>query len=208
VNQSPRIRVLIAEDYRIVADGIAKLLSEAADIVVVGLARDGAEATRLIERHRPDIALLDLRMPVLDGLGVARWIQTSGSAAQAIILTAFQSEREISDAHRAGVKAYLLKGTLPGEILKVIRQVHQGVRSIASVLDPAIERTESPALNPLELKILKLMVLGHNNQEIAQRLELRTDTVKYRLRTLFAKLGVKRRAAAARRAVEIGLVQI
>jgi DNA-binding NarL/FixJ family response regulator len=207
VNESKRepIRVLIAEDYQIVADGIVKILSEAADIVVVARARDGAEAIRLIERHRPDIALLDLRMPLVDGLGVARWIQSSGSSAQAILLTGFQSERDVGDAIRAGVKAYLLKGTAPGEILSTIRQVHQGERSVASGL---ARQVEPPLLNPLELKVLKFVVLGCNNQEIATAMGLRTDTVKYRLRGVFSKLGVKKRTAAARKAVELGFIQI
>ena len=207
--KKPGIRVLVAEDHPIVADGIMAVLANAKDIVVVGRARNGAEAIELLKRHQPDIMLLDLRMPVIDGIGVARWIKRSGANVRIVILTIFRSERDVSQAIEAGANAYLLKDASPGEILQTIRQVHhcktvtspKGVEALAPNLN-------SIDLKPLELEILQLIVQGHDNRTIGSQLGLRTDTVKYHLRALFSKLGVRKRAAAARKAIERGLVGI
>ena len=207
--KKPGIRVLVAEDHPIVADGIMAVLANAKDIVVVGRARNGAEAIELLKRHQPDIMLLDLRMPVIDGIGVARWIESSGSNARTIILTIFRSDGDIRQAFKAGASAYLLKDASPREILKTIRQVHGGKARIPR----AWGEIQSPNLNsidlkPLELEILQLIVQGHDNRTIGSQLGLRTDTVKYHLRALFSKLGVRKRAAAARKAIERGLLGI
>ena len=201
----PRIRVLVAEDHPIVADGIVAILAKAKDMVVVGRARDGAEAIELVKQHQPDIVLLDLRMPVVDGIGVARWINDSGSTARAVFLTMFDSEKDVSQAIRAGADAYLQKDTPAAEILKTIRHVHRRKERIsnnrARELAPSANSVD---LNSLELEILGLIVQGDDNRTIGFKLGLRTDAVKYHLRGLFSKLGVKKRAAAARRAIEHG----
>ena len=201
----PRIRVLVAEDHPIVADGIVAILAKAKDMVVVGRARDGAEAIELVKQHQPDIVLLDLRMPVVDGIGVARWINDSGSTARAVFLTMFDSEKDVSQAIRAGADAYLQKDTPAAEILKTIRHVHRRKERIsnnrARELAPSANSVD---LNSLELEILALIVQGDDNRTIGVKLGLRTDAVKYHLRGLFSKLGVKKRAAAARRAIEHG----
>ncbi len=201
----PRIRVLVAEDHPIVADGIVAILAKAKDMVVVGRARDGAEAIELVKQHQPDIVLLDLRMPVVDGIGVARWINDSGSTARAVFLTMFDSEKDVSQAIRAGADAYLQKDTPAAEILRTIRHVHRRKERIsnnrARELAPSANSVD---LNSLELEILALIVQGDDNRTIGVKLGLRTDAVKYHLRGLFSKLGVKKRAAAARRAIERG----
>jgi DNA-binding NarL/FixJ family response regulator len=203
------IRVLVAEDHPVVADGIVAILANARDIVVVGRARDGAEAIDLLQRYRPDIVLLDLRMPVVDGIGVARWIKSSGSTARAIILTSFQSESDISQAIQAGAKAYLLKDTPPAGILKTIRRVHRGeVGMFRERTQEFAPHLNSAPLKTLDLEILGLILRGHDNRAIGLLLGLPTDAVKYHLRGLFSRLGVKRRAAAARQAMERGLVRI
>jgi DNA-binding NarL/FixJ family response regulator len=175
----------------------------------VGRARDGAEAIELLKRHQPDIALLDLRMPVVDGIGVARWIKRSGSKTRTVILTVFHGERDVRQAIQAGANAYLVKDASPDEILKTIRRVHWGKevtsREWARELAP---NTNSVDLTPLELDILALIVQGHDNRTIATKLGFRTDAVKYHLRRLFSKLGVRKRAAAARAAIERGILSI
>jgi DNA-binding NarL/FixJ family response regulator len=203
----PAIRILIAEDHPVVADGIAAVLAKAKDMVIVGRARNGAEAIELLKQHQPDIALLDLRMPVVDGIGVVNWINRSGSKARAVFLTMFGGESEVNQAIEAGASAYLLKDASAGEILRTIRRVHRGKASIsrpwAKKLAPKVNPMD---LKPLELDILALIVNGHDNRTIGSELGLGTDAVKYHLRGLFSKLGVKKRAAAARQAIERGLL--
>ena len=204
----PAIRILVAEDHPVVSDGIVAILSEAKDIVIVGQASDGAQAIQMLESLRPDIVLLDLRMPSIDGIGVARWIKRSGSTARIVILTAFSSPGDVSQAFQAGANAYVLKDASTTEILNTIRRVHHLKSGIseepACGLAPDVNSTD---LQPSELEILALIVQGNTNRIIGTKLGLRTDAVKYRLRKLFSKLGVRKRTAAARRAIERGLIQ-
>jgi two-component system NarL family response regulator len=206
-NNKPGIRILVAEDQPVVADGIVAVLERAKDIVVVGQAKNGAEAIELLKQHRPDIVLLDLRMPVVDGIGVMRWIQRSGSNTRTVILTVFRSKSDVSQAIAAGANAYLLKDMSPRDILKTIRRVHRRKGPLSGEwpqeLAPSVESAD---FNPLELNILALVVQGHDNRTIGSQLGLGTDTVKYHLRRLFSKLGVRKRAAAARQAIERGLL--
>jgi DNA-binding NarL/FixJ family response regulator len=203
----PAIRIVVAEDHPIVADGIVEVLKRAKDMLVVGQARDGAEAIKLLEQHRPEIVLLDLRMPVVDGIGVIRWIKRSGSSTRTVILTVFRGESDIGQALQAGADAYLIKDASTREILRTIRRVLRGAARISTHWGQGLAPNRSSAdLKPLELNILTLVVQGHNNRTIGSRLGLGTDAVKYHLRAVFSKLGVRKRAAAARQAIERGLV--
>ena len=203
----PAIRVLIAEDHPIVADGITAILATATDIVVVAHAGDGAEAIEMLKRLEPDVVLLDLRMPVVDGIGVVQWIKDSGLNVRIVILTILRNENNITQAIQAGANAYLVKDAAPAEILKTIRRVHRGTarNSPEHVLEAA-QKIDSARLNSLELDLLALIVQGHNNRTIGFKLGLSTDAVKYHLRGIFCKLRVRRRTAAARQAIERGLV--
>jgi two-component system NarL family response regulator len=205
--EGPRIRILVAEDHPVVSDGIVAILSTAKDIVVIGQARDGAQAIEMLRQHQPDIVLLDLRMPVVDGIGVMRWIRSSVSTTHSVILTGFSSPGDVTEAIRAGAKAYLLKDMSAAEILKTIRRVYKSKsRTFA-------RRTRGPtmnsaALNPSELAILALIVQGCDNRTIGKKLGLRTHALKYRMRKLFVKLDVRKRAVAARRAIECGIIPV
>ena len=202
---TPRIRVLVAEDHPIVADGIAAILASAKDIVVVGQARDGVEAIEMLKRLEPDVVLLDLRMPVLDGIRVAQWIKDTGSNARTVILTICKNENNVAQANQAGAYAYLVKDAAPSEILKTIRHVYRGATRGSPGCSHVKQKANAADLKPLELDLLALIVRGHDNRTIASQLGLGTDEVKYRLRGLFFKLGVRKRAAAARVAIERGL---
>jgi len=204
----PDIRIIVAEDHPIVADGIVAVLAKAKDIVVVGRARNGVEAIELLRRHQPDIVLLDLRMPLVDGIGVMRWIKRSGSNTRPIVLTIYHGESDISQAIQEGANAYLLKDTSPSEILKTIRRVHRGKAAISSEGKTRVPCVKSSDLKPLELEMLALLVEGYDNRRIGSQLGLGTDAVKYHLRGLFSKLGVRKRTAAARQAIERGLLGI
>ena len=202
-----KIKVLVAEDHPVVADGIAAILSTAKDIVLVDRAGNGAEAIELLRRHKPDIILLDLRMPVVDGLDVARWIISSGLTTRTVVLTYSRSESDRDQAIRAGAKAYLLKDTPAAEILEVIRLVHRE-KGTRRAPPPTNAPAESPVdLKHVELEILRLILQGDDNRTIGTKLGLRTNAVKYLLRGLYAKLGVKKRGAAARQAIERGLIR-
>ena len=202
-----KIRILVAEDHPIVADGIIAILAKANDMVLVGQARNGAETIELLKRHQPDIVLLDLRMPVVDGIGVATWIKRSGSATRTVILSVFHGESDVSQAIRAGANAYLLKDTPPTEILETIRSVASEEGRISRERRwELVSDSSSAELTSLELEILALIVEGQDNQTIGSKLGLRTDAVKYRLRGLYSKLGVRKRAAAARQAIALRLL--
>lgn len=204
----PGIRILVAEDHPIVADGILAVLGMAKDIVVVGRARNGEEAIRLLKHHQPDILLMDLRMPLIDGIGVMQWINRNGSNARAIILSMYQGENEVTQAIQAGASAYLLKDTSPSEILKTIRRVHRGkVPILGQQRTRDVSCEKSSDLKPLELEILALIVEGYDNRRIGLQLGLGTHSVKYHLRGLFSKLGVRNRATAARQALANGLLR-
>jgi len=204
--RGPGIRVVVAEDQPIVADGIAAVLTEAGDMEVVGLARNGEEAIELLRKCQPDVILLDIRMPVLDGIGVARWIKKSGSKVRTVILTVIRNANEMEEAIRAGANAYLLKDAPVDEILRTIRSVHHGKAPVSAKPGKAAAGSvNSGDLKPLELEILTLIVQGHDNRTIGTRLGLSLGNVKSLLRSLYSKLGVGRRAAAARQAMERGL---
>ena len=159
--------------------------------------------------QKPDIALLDLRMPVVDGIGVVRWIKRSGLSTRTVILTIFRGESDIRQAIQAGANAYLIKDTSTREILKTIRCVYGGEARISKHWGQGLAPNGNSAdLKPLELDILTLVVQGHDNRTIGSRLGLSTDAVKYHLRTVFSKLGVQKRAAAARQAIERSLVTV
>ena len=176
-------------------------------MVLVGQARNGAETIELLKRYQPDIVLLDLRMPVVDGIGVATWIKRSGSATRTVILSGFHGQSDVSQAIRAGANAYLLKDTPPAEILETIRSVASEEGRISRERRrELVSNWSSAELTSLELEILALIVEGQDNQTIGSKLGLRTDAVKYRLRGLYAKLGVRKRAAAARQAFALRLL--
>jgi two-component system NarL family response regulator len=201
------IRIVVAEDHPVVADGIMAVLANAKDIEIVGQARNGAEAIELLRQHQPDIVLLDLRMPVVDAIGVMNWIKREGSNAKPIILTIYGGESDVSQAIEAGANAYLLKDTSPSKILMTIRRVHRRKVSISPArVTTSARRVNSIDLNPMELELLTCIVEGYDNRRIASQLGLGLDAVKYHLRGLFSKLGVRKRAAAARQAIERGLL--
>jgi two-component system, NarL family, response regulator len=205
----PGIRIVVAEDHPVVADGIMAVLARAKDMMVVGRARDGAEAIELLKQHQPDIVLLDLRMPIVDGIGVARWITRSGSNIRMVFLTIFGSDNDINRAIHAGAKAYLLKDTPAEEILNTIRRVQRGETAILRQRgQERAPKVNSAEFKPVEMEILKLIVQGHDNRTICSQLGLGANALKYLLRGLFSKLGVRKRAAAAKVAIERGLLDI
>jgi DNA-binding NarL/FixJ family response regulator len=203
------IRVLVADDHPIVRGGIVALLSAADDIEVVGEAADGLGAVELAVHLAPDVVLMDLRMPGLDGDEATARILEQRPNVRVVILTTYESDASILTAIEAGASGYLLKAAPQEEILAGIRSVARGEVALApSIAAMLVKRVASPSitLSPRETEVLALVAQGHSNPEIARRLFLSEATVKTHLLHVFEKLDVSDRTRAVTRAMELGLL--
>jgi DNA-binding NarL/FixJ family response regulator len=191
------IRVLIADDHPIVREGVVGLLARHPDIEVVGEAADGLEAVELFARLSPDITLLDMQMPALDGLGAIGRIRALAPRAAIIVLTTYPGDTLAVKALRAGASGYLLKNCIRRDLLDTVRAVHAGKKVIAPEVAQqiALHAIEDP-LSEREVNILRHVAEGRSNKEIARRLSVSPDTIKADLKSAFAKLDVADRTAA------------
>ena len=203
-----KISVLIADDHVTVLEGLAAIIGRQSDMSVVAEAENGEVAVALWQKHRPDVTLLDLRMPVLDGVGAIEEIRGHDASARVIVLTTYDTDNEISRAIKAGAKAYLLKDARREELLDCIRKVHQGQICIPpSLIEKLAAGVSSEALTDRELEVLRLLARGKSNKEIAASLYIGETTVKSHLRHIFAKLNVLSRTEAIATANRRGFVQ-
>jgi DNA-binding NarL/FixJ family response regulator len=188
------IRVLVADDHPVVREGLCTMLELEDDIEVVGRAADGEEAVMMACREHPDITLLDVQMPVLDGIEALRRIRSDDPEARVIVLTTYRNEDYIFPSLRAGARGYLLKDASREELTGAIRAVAAG----ESLLDPKMMDTarDDAGLTARELEVLTLMADGHNNAQIAATLFVSENTVKTHVSKIFDKLGCRDRAAA------------
>jgi two-component system NarL family response regulator len=206
---SGRIRVLVADDHVVVLEGLVAIIGRQSDMIVVAEAANGREAVDLWLKYRPDVTLLDLRMPVLDGVGAIKEIRRQENSARVIVLTTFDTDTDISTAITAGAKAYLLKDAPREELLECIRKVHSGETVIpSSLLTKLTTSLSSESLTGRELEVLALLAHGKSNKEIATTLSISETTVKAHLRSIFAKLNVLSRTEAIATASRRGLVQV
>jgi two-component system NarL family response regulator len=204
-----KIRVLIADDHVTVLEGLAAIIGRQPDMKVVAEAANGREAVDLWQKHRPDITLLDLRMPSLDGVGAIDEIRRQSASARVVVLTTFDSDNEIHRAIKAGAKGYLLKDTRREELLDCIRRVNAGETCVPPAL--AAKLVDSMSSEPLtgrELDVLTLLARGKSNKEIGVNLYISETTVKAHLRSIFSKLNVLSRTEAIAAASRRGLVQL
>ncbi len=208
------IRVLIADDHPVVRDGLAAMLGTQADFDVVGTAATGREVVAQAQALQPDVVLLDLEMPELDGVEALRQLATRCPAVRALVFTAFDTDERIVGAVQAGARGYLLKGAPRDELFNAIRVVSQG----GSLLQPIvasklIQRISQPAAEPpadpltaRELEVLKLLAQGKANKEIAAALHISERTVKFHVSAIFTRLGAGNRTEAVRFAMQRGLI--
>jgi DNA-binding NarL/FixJ family response regulator len=199
------IRVVLADDHAVVRRGLAGLIESTDDLEVVGVARDGSEAVALVLEHRPDVAVMDLQMPVLDGVEATRSIVSAQTGTEVLVLTSFSDNARIDAAIEAGAVGYLLKDAEPEVLLDGIRAVARG----ESPLDPRAARrllsrgsarapeAPAPELSPREAEVLRLVVDGLLNKQIASRLGITERTVKAHLTSAYQRIGVADRTQAA-----------
>ncbi len=214
-----KVRVLLADDHALFREGIRSLLEDQEDIEIVGEAEDGLEAVRLAAKLKPTVILMDINMPVVDGVEATRTILGDDEAVGIIILTMYPQDEYVFEALKAGAKAYLLKDTRSKRLLEVIRSVHKGQAVIDNDMTTRLlnefrrlaDKEESaPKLQPLtdqERRILTLVAAGASNKDIAADLNLSERTIKNYLSVIFQKLQVNNRTEAAIRAVRDGLVE-
>lgn len=212
------IRVVLVDDQTLVRQGIRSLLELAGDVAIVAEAGDGNEAVAVVERERPDVVLLDLRMPLKDGVDVLRELQSRGVPVPVIVLTTFDDDEALLDAVKAGARGYFLKDVSLERLLTGIRDVAAGGSIIRPALTERVLRgLESvprtfDALDPpdsltkREVEILRLMAGGYSNREIAEALGTAEGTVKNHASSILSKLGVRDRTRAVLKALELGYI--
>jgi two-component system NarL family response regulator len=204
-----KIRVLIADDHTTVLAGVSSIIGMQPDMMVVAEAENGRQAADLWHKHRPDVTLLDLRMPTLDGVGVITEIRQQEASAKFVILTTYDTDNEIYRAIKAGAKGYLLKDERREVLLDCIRKVFRGETCIPPALVEKLAASmRGETLTAREVEVLALLVRGWSNKEIAAKLFISETTVKGHLRSVFAKLNVLSRTEATTTALRRGLVQL
>lgn len=204
-----RIRVLIADDHVTVREGLTAIVGRQPDMLVVAEAATGRDATDLWRQHRPDVMLLDLRMPVLDGVGAMIEIRRQDPSARIVVLTTFDTDHEIARAIKAGAKGYLLKDAQREELLDCIRKVHSGETCIPSSLVAKLAASvSSEELTGREMHVLAFLAQGKGNREIGLNLHISETTVKSHLRSIFTKLNVLSRTEAIAVASKRGLIRL
>jgi len=203
------IRILLVDDHPLLRDGLRASIGAEADMQVVGEASNGQEALDLFREHRPDITLMDLKMPVMGGVQAIQAIRGQFASAKVIVLSTYEGDEDIHRALEAGAATYLLKDTLSKDLVRVIRAVFAGERTLpAPVAQRLADRMLQPALTARELEVLRLIAQGLRNKEIAGRLGISEETAQSHVRNILSKFGLHDRTEAVAVAVRRGIVHL
>ena len=206
---SDKIRLIVIDDQAVVRQGFVALINTVADMEVIAEGINGEQAIDLYRQHKPDVMLIDLRMPVVGGVEAIATIKSEFPEARMIVLTTYDGDEDIYRSLQAGAKGYLLKDMFFEELETAIRSVHAGARRIPAVIAERLaERMAGSILTTRELEVLELIVRGRSNKEIASELKISEATVKSHVNNVLSKLGVTDRTQAATTALQRGLVHL
>jgi len=206
---SDSIRILVADDHNVVRHGLVARIKTVSDMTVVAEAADGAQAVELFRKYKPDVTIMDLRLPVMSGVEAITHIRRDFPSARILVLTTFDGDENIFRALQAGARGYLLKDMFGDELMEAIRGVHAGKTRIpAPIAQRLAERMGGPSLTNRELEVLKLIVSGKSNKDIGNDLSISEATVKTHINSILSKLGVSDRTQAATTALQRGIVEL
>jgi DNA-binding NarL/FixJ family response regulator len=204
-----KIRILAVDDHPVLRQGIAGLIGIQTDMVVVGEASNGREAIQQFRIHHPDITLMDLQMPEINGLDALVAIRNEFADAKIIVLTTYAGDVQIVRALKAGAQGYLLKNTLHKELLSTIRAVYSGKKTVSPEVSFVIaEHATDDTLTPAEICVLRLIAAGNANKQIADQLSITEETVKSRVKCILSKLGAHDRTHAAMIGIKRGIIEL
>ena len=208
-NNSAKIRILAVDDHPIFRQGISGLLADQPDIQLVGEAANGVEAIQQFRSHRPDITLMDLQMPEMNGVDAMIAIRSEFPEAKIVVLTTYSGDVQVLRALKAGARAYLLKNTLHKNLLETIRSVHAGKKALSPEASFELaEHSTDDALTPGEIEVLRLIASGNANKQIADILSITEETVKGRVKNILSKLNANDRTHAATIGLKRGIIDL
>ena len=209
MSEQDLIKILVVDDHFVVRMGVSTLINAQDDMTVVGEAANGKQGVELFRARKPDVTLMDLRMPEMNGIAAITAIRSEAPDARIIVLSTYDGDEDIYRAFQAGARAYLLKDMHHDELVNAVRAVHNGQRFIPSAIANRLaERMPRSELTARELEVLKLIVKGMSNKEIASVLRITEGTVKIHVNNLLGKLGVSDRTKAATTALQRGIVYL
>ena len=201
------VRILIAEDHIIARAGVQAIVNAQPDMIIVAEAGNGEQALALYRKHRPDVILMDMRMPVMNGFAALSALRGEFPDARVVALSTFGGDEDIRRALNSGAQAYLTKDVLPDELITAIRAVHAGERYLPELVLATLA-AEKPRLSERELEVLRLVAQGLSNKRIAHVLNIAEDTAKNHVKSILKKLGADDRTQAATEAIQRGIIHL